>query len=206
LDTLGIERREPGGGERFEAVFSVVIDRSERQVRKLPSLYFGRAQIHGGRDLAGMRERLQRTIEVAQLHRTQAIYALHACEFEGARGLYARDLYSRSSFRVRISRLGMKFADDPYVRLLDNGTFQCDDWGEFAPTFSILLSDWNDAAETRRVEGALVAFSLASYRFGLVEPAELPLLTRASLRSPGVAGGTAEGVVDELERMISEGQ
>src|SRR5688500_3190654 len=103
---------------------------------------------------------------------------MHACEMQGKRGLYARDMSGRSVFRRKLVRTGLKFAADPYVTF-NEGKFACRDWGEFSPQFMIAgFGDEDDPTRLLHPPGGETLFDVARARFGAPGPAEFRQLAK----------------------------
>ena len=192
------DRRHPG-------MFSLVIDtldlRSEAptKARKLPALYMGSSPVFADRSIEAVRERLNRLIESVVRSHSRPTYCFHPMRFDNRFGLYGRDLYNRSVYRKRLERLGVTFSSDPYPRLTGDGTFECDDWGEIKPDAVVLAAD--DLDNPRRVvrtEGALLAFSFLTMRFGPVDPSEVRLITSLSKKVSAVSAPDPAAVMSHL--------
>jgi hypothetical protein len=187
----------PGAGHEVDAAFSLVVDEGQSHVRRLPTLYFRTSPVFAHRQLTAVWERLERTLvalEVADRHPT---YVMNACEIAGRRGLYARDLFSRSTYRRRLERRGMTFAHDPWVRFRGK-EFECDDWGLFDPEFVILLSDLGDPKAIAQIHGGRVPFSISTYRLGLLKPEELRQLVKVLGSIDAVGSDDPSAVADHL--------
>lgn len=144
--------------------------------RRLPSLYFGVRLIFADRDVSAVKRRLDRTVEILLESSDHPAFSLHACEIDGRRGLYARDVYNRSAYRMKLVRLGLRFAEDPYAILTERRTFKCEDWGEFSPSFMIFGYVDENPQKVLRTKGAMLPITAIDLRVGHITPAQLHLL------------------------------
>lgn len=173
-------------------MISVVAGKNNGWLRQLPQLYLGPIPIFGAWDLNAIREHLERLLTaVAEAGRRQPVYLLTASEIDGRRGLYAVDRFNRSAYRRALERLGMKFAEHPYLRLSGKGVFESDSWNAFKPSFIILPADRGDVGH-RVVRAGELLFRLAAWRLGLMRNDELSLLAYALQGIDGVAADDPE--------------
>jgi hypothetical protein len=164
---------------RFNGTFSIVVDHSVAGFRRLPTLYLGAAQLFADRDLDEVLKRteaiVRSTVEAAQ----RATFLLTPCRVGVRTGLYGRDVFNRSIFRIKLERLGVEFATDPYVTLEEDGTFTSAEWGRVEPSFVILNGAGATPEEVITSEGALLTLNLATFRLGPLAAGELAALTRS---------------------------
>lgn len=189
----------PANATTRERVFSVVVDDHGKKTRSLPSLYHGRAQIFAHRDVGALRPRLERALQVIEAADREAAYQATACRVGGVHGIYTRDLFNRSSYRLHLSRLGVEFADDPYVTLMPSGWFKCADWGEFEPRFLIAGGPYpQDDEGLVDKRGGLVPFFFGILRVGQIAPSELVHLAKFVRRAPVLSSRNAQAVVEAV--------
>jgi hypothetical protein len=169
-------------------LFTLIVDDDNKPIRKLPSLYIDRTQLFSDRDMTTIGRRLVRTVEAIEESPNGQMYGIQGCKIGGRTGLYAREVYNRSAFRIKLTRIGGEFSADPYVRLTEQATFSNRDWGEFEPDF-VLLSWKNPDSGVRRIAGAMVPFTLSGFSFGRLLPEDLARLTQAcqSMQAFGTA-------------------
>jgi hypothetical protein len=184
---------------RFEAVLTVVSGAPEaRGLRRLPTLYLGRAPLFADRDLSRVLDRLMHTIDTMKLSISTPVYALNACRVEGRYGLYGADVFNRSVRRRRLQRLGMDFAQDPYVRLTSRGTFECESWGEFAPGFVITSVSSSDPQYVLTTSSAWTLAIISNARFGGMTVSELRELATAFASIKGYGSPDARRLMESL--------
>lgn len=177
----------------------MLVRNGDGRVRRLPSLYFGRAQVFAHRDVTEVMRRLSRYASaVAQLP-SKPTYLVQACEIDSKRGIYARDLFNRNPFRRKLSRHGLAFADSPVVTTGPSG-FECTDWGPFDPQFALVYTPEESAVVP--VSGARLAASLATFHLGGLQPAEFARLV-AACRDVPAFGGHDPGAVADATRSAS---
>jgi hypothetical protein len=200
LEEMGCHVEEPPeGAERHDRVFSVVIDEGDGRTRTLPMLYHGPAQIHADRHLQNLGARLERALEAIAAAETDAVYMATACRIGGTYGLYTRDIFNRSSFRLHMSRLGVEFAEDPYVRLLPSGRFDCRDWGEFDPGFMVAAGPFpEEPEEVEDRRGGMAPFMFGVLRLGRITAPELVHLARFVRSAPVLASQSPRSIVEAL--------
>lgn len=167
------------------------------QIRRLPTLHMGVSPIYAHRELLRLQSRLVDMVSMALRSKAQPTYAMQACEVDGLRGLFARDFFNRSVYRRRLVRDGAALSDDPLVTF-DGGSFSARDWGKFRPSFLILGGSGEPADEVKFFEGALVPFTLASYRFGPVGAEELRSLVQISRGLIAIGGDDHAAVLAAL--------
>jgi hypothetical protein len=180
-------------------VFNIVIDESGGRTRALPMLYHGRAQIFADRDIRALGRRIERALEAIAAQETEAAYMANAVRIGDAYGLYTRDTFNRESFRIQMRRLGVEFADDPYVVLNPDGSFRCRDWGDFAPTFLVAGGPYGadeDVVENRR--GGLAPFMFGVLRIGRITAPELVHLGRFVRESPVLSSRSPKALLETL--------
>jgi hypothetical protein len=131
------------------------------------------------RDVERVKAMLKVVADAALAASEEAVYALQACRLGDLYGLYGRDLFLRAPGRRRLARRGLTFADDPFVRFTEAGTFTCDDLGEFRADFVLLFDEGEDPKEVIETKGALLPFRFASFRLGRMKPDELTRLSGA---------------------------
>lgn len=164
----------PEGAHNHESVLSLIVDESSKKVRKLPSLYFWNTLVHADRDVSNVRYVLERTVDGIARAKEVPTYRFAACRLEGKFGLWGKDFYNRSGFRLKIARRGLEIADDPFVTFHPGTGFQSDDYGQFEPEFAVLAN--HSEPDLLKTSGAKLAIILGSYRFGLSAPTELAAL------------------------------
>lgn len=199
LETLGYRDLEPpDGADSQEGVFSILVDDPAKKTRSLPTLYHGRAQVFSDRRLEEVGRRLNRALEVIAVAESTSSFMATACRFEGKHGLYTRDLFNRASFRLRMTRLGMEFADDPYVRMSADA-FSCLDWGEFRPEFVIGGGPYprdEDALEKRK--GGLTPFMFGILRVGQVTGSDLATIAKLVTDVPVLVSQSPKAVLEAV--------
>jgi hypothetical protein len=184
-----------------EGVLSVVVrPRSgATRARRLPLLYLDRAAIFADRELSIVRRELSKAVDAIASSIARPTYFIDPCEIGGRRGLYARDLYSRTAYRRRLMRQGARFGGDRYPRFTESGTFDCDDWGEFDPSFVIVDLDPDDPQEIGTMSAGLMAFVLATHRFGRPSSEELSRLVSLCRQVEVVSASDPSTVVGHLD-------
>lgn len=170
------ETPTPAEATAYPALISLVTGNPDERPRKLPTVWFGKTPFFTDRDLGRVEDRLRYMVEATFYVPQRSTYLLHACRFDGMKGLYGQDFHNRSVFRSKLQRQGMEFSEEPYTRFNPDGVFECSDWGAFEPSFVVLRNasdhtqDPNELIETR---GAALAFALTAYRLGMAGPAEV---------------------------------
>jgi hypothetical protein len=184
-----------------EGVLSVVVrpPSGATRARRLPSLYLGSAAIFADRELSSVRQELSKCVDAIASSSARPTYFIDPCEVGGRRGLYARDLYSRSAYRRRLMRQGVRFGDDRFPRFTESGKFECDDWGEFAPSFVVMGLEPDDPQEIGTMSAGLMAFVLATHRFGRPSSEELSLLIAFCRRVEAASASDPSTVVGHLD-------
>jgi hypothetical protein len=180
---------------RLEGTLSLVGANAVGQVRRLPLLYLGRAPLFGARNVTDLTRRLVQVAELLMSSYRQPTYALASCDLEGRAGLYAMDLYNRSSRRLKLQRLGLTFSDLPFIRLAPDGRCMTAEHDIFSPKFLILAN---------RPQGALTSpakllMILATLRLGLPAPSELNLLAELGESVQVIHGDDPARVHSELK-------
>ncbi len=202
LDDLGapVRRRPPSGADAFGGALSVVVD-ARAGIRRLPTLFLERSELYADRDPARVADRLRTLVAAIRSAPQRATYAATRCSWRGRDGLYARDLYNRSTHRIGLARRGMSFAADPFVVLSPYGRFVAGG-DAFVPAFIVLADDHpDDPGRVVRSGGAMVPFLLAGLRFGeLVDGAELAALRRAVEGAVGLSSGDVGALARALDR------
>jgi hypothetical protein len=201
LAPLGYRAKDPPrGAETHERVFSFVIDEGDGKTRSLPMLYHGPAQIFADRHLENLGLRLNQALEaIAAVQDDESIYMINACRIGDRYGLYGRDVFNRASFRVHMSRLGVEFAEDPYVRLLPSGRFDCRDWGEVDPDFMIGGGPYPpDPEQVDNRRGGMAPFMFGVLRMGRITAPELKHLAGFVRRAPVLSSQSPRAVVGQL--------
>lgn len=200
LEPLGYHvKRPPAGTDQHERVFSFVIDDEDKRTRSLPMLYHGPAQIFADRRLEALGLRLNRALEAIAAVPGDAIYMTNACRIGPSYGLYARDLFNRASFRLHMSRLGVEFAEDPYVTLLPSGRFECRDWGEFEPEFMVAGGPFPaDPEDVDERTGGMAPFMFGVLRLGRITASELAHLARFVRHARVLSSQSPHAVVETL--------
>jgi hypothetical protein len=188
----------------IEGVFSVLaeVPVNGSRVRRLPSLYLSTNQLFADRHVELVQQHLVHAVETAIGADDQATYAVTVCEIGGIHGLYAKDMFNRSSFRRRMGRHGMRFAATPFMTVFDDGTVASDGWENFIPAFAIVAGDPDEGAQgVSAARGAQVSFFFARLRLGLPAPDELRALTQLFARIPVVLSGSPDGLATFLRRL-----
>ena len=187
---------------RYEGIFNLVANVDDRDQRKgprrLPTLYFGKAPVFVDRSVDVVAEKLVRVAEIATVAWRQPTYLLQPCALGNRVGLYGRDLLNRSSYRSKLRRLGVEFPDDPFVTFSDDGRFKCRDWGSLEPSFVIARGSDEDPDKVLEATDALLAFRLATYRMGPINPSELKRLVGVCNGLESAAARNPEAVVAKL--------
>lgn len=173
-----VSEHPPPNEARFEGIFSILAggpaDRAGRRPRRLPILYMNNNPVFAARSVDDVVERTEIAMRTALQAKDRATYVMHACRVGGQVGLYARDLYNRSSFRSKMIRYGAEFSEDFYVHFLSDGRFEVADWGAFAASF--LLMNGEPDEDVDQVWSASVLFSIVGLRMGLPGPEEFSRL------------------------------
>ncbi len=188
----------PGDDERQEGLLTVLVREDEGPVRRLPSLYFGRAQVFAHRDVSGVMERLSGFASAIEELPAKETYLVQACEIHGRRGIYARDLFNRTPFRRKLARHGLRFAEAPVVTTGPSG-FECDDWGPFDPAFALVYTP--DEGAVVPVSAARLAATLATFHLGGLEASEFSRLVSAC-RKLDAFGGDDPAAVAHKARSV----
>ncbi|HZJ03601.1 MAG TPA: hypothetical protein VFE20_08035 [Thermoleophilia bacterium] len=204
LDSAPLELRAPGRkATKHEGVLSLVVPESgtsrPAKGRRLPTLYLGRAPIFAQRELSALERDLELTLQAILESRTQPIYWLQACRIDGHTCLYGGDAFNRSAYRRKLARLGMEFAEEPYVRLTERGTFSCSDWGELTPGIVITKASGGEPEEIMETSGAILLGLLSLARLGALGTAELSHLVRACAGVTGTAAGDAGALLEHIK-------
>lgn len=184
-----------------EGVISVVVrpPSGATRARRLPSLYLGGAAIFADRKISRVLQELSKCVDAITSSSARSTYFIDTCEIGARRGLYVRDLYSRSAYRRRLTRQGLRFGDDRFPRFTESGTFECDDWEEFDPSFVIMGMEPDDPQEIGTMSTALMAFALATHRFGRPTSEELSLLIAFCKRVEAVSASDPSTMVGHLD-------
>lgn len=170
-----------------------------RGIRRLPVFYLSMDPFFAHRELDTLRTTIHDTISLAIQTPDSATYVAQACSVAGKRGIYAKELYNRSTFRRKLARLGFEFSDDPLLRLNEEGSFTSSDTPPFVPEFIVLGGkDDSDPMKVMALTRALAIWTLASFRFGRIGSVELGRLVQACGRSSVVAAGDARAVAGYL--------
>ena len=203
LDRLGVEGKDLSDpNERLDAgSFSIVIGEPHGKIRKIPTLYFGNAPVFADRDVAAVGERFHVMVDAVARYRDNSIYAVNGCEFNGRRGLYCRDLFNRSTFRLRARPLGLRFADDPHVQLAQGSSFRNSDYGVFEPEFIVYQTEFSD--ELTRKKGGLLLWIVSTYRLGIPPSDEVGRLGSIIGALEAVGGGNPSEVTEVLEQITN---
>jgi hypothetical protein len=192
---------------RFEGILSLVTTDGEDadtarspQPRRLPTLYFGKAPVFADRSIDKVAARLLRIAEITVHAWERPTYLLQPCALGSRVGLYARELLNRSAYRSKLSRRGLEFSDDPYVNFTDASRFSCKDWGEFDPSFVIVRGFDADPDKVLSLSHARLAFRLATFRMGPIDPSELKRLVAMCSRPESAGAKNPEAVLAKLSR------
>jgi hypothetical protein len=201
LDRLGYGQTDPPADARLhEGIFSVLIDEGGGRTRALPTLYHGRTQVFADRSVDAIGPRVERALEAIAAQDEDATYMANAVRIGDRFGLYTRDTFNRSSFRIHMKRLGVAFAEDPYVVLEPGGTFTCRDWGRFTPEFMVAGGPYEgDEEDVTDRRGGLAPFMFGVLRIGQIAAPELALLARFVRTSPVLSSRSPQAVVATLK-------
>jgi hypothetical protein len=162
-----------------------------RGIRQLPGVYLSRAQIYADRDPAALGARLVTLVDAVVNAPAAPTYLITACRVGDRHGLYMRDVFTRSLYRTKLRRRGLALASDPIVRQVGPIEFESKEWGRFEPSFAITSDFVNDKPEALAdTPPGLLAFTLATYHLGPMEPDDLSLLALAAGKL------TAVGAID----------
>lgn len=163
-------------------------------------MYHANAQIFADRDVDKARSRLVRTIDAVLNAKEQPSYLVTACRVDGRRGLWARDVYNRESFRLRAVRAGLELSHDPYVRMTPEGAFECEGWEPFRPEFVVVKSLRGPRGrEAENVnKGAFLTFLFGILRVGDMGMVELHHLVSAIKDADVVAEDDPVDLVAQL--------
>jgi len=151
------------------------------------------------RDASVVLKRLRRTIENVIESERRPAYLVQPCQLGDRRGLYARDTFSRSPYRRNLARAGMRFTEDPYVKSLEDGSFVCDDWGKFSPTFMVLGYEHEDPAKLEVTTGAILPLTMIDRRIGGITTSHLQSLISGLAGVEGYSAGDAQVVATALQ-------
>lgn len=198
LGELDLPYGEPDPQRSHEAIFSVVVDQTNARTRGLPTLFFGDSRIYIHRDLGRVTARLKAVYEDLLRAPTVPTYQVAACRVGGRSGLYLADFCNRTLLREKLSRHGMEFSDSPFVRFTPRGTFECDDWGEFAASFLALTGNPEAPDELYRPARGFHVMSFASLRLGRIAPPEFVRLAEALRKMEAVGATEPAALVDAL--------
>lgn len=183
---------------RRGGVFSLVFEESSAIIRRLPSVYLGRFQIYSDREAGRVVQQTGRLVETILGAYKRPTYALRPCEVGGRRGLYARDLNNRSAYRLKLERLNVTFASDPWVTLNGDGAFLSRSWGPVDPTFVILGTGGGIGDQVVTARGAWLITLVTTYRLGQISALELHHLARALNGVEGVGAADPADVIAAL--------
>ncbi len=157
------------------------------------------------RDASVVLKRLRRTIENVIESERRPAYLVQPCQLGDRRGLYARDTFSRSPYRRRLARAGMRFTEDPYVKSSEDGSFVCDDWGKFSPTFMVLGYEHEDPSELEVTRGAILPVTMIDRRIGGITTTHLHSLISGLAGVEGYSAGDAQVVATALRPGSDQG-
>jgi hypothetical protein len=197
----------PTGSPTHESVLSIVLEASvaRNKVRRLPALYMGNAHVFSDRRIDLVLDRFERTARMLQGATSKPTYLLHPCRIDGLVGLYARDVYSRSTYRMKLRRLGLEFSDDFFVTFDQGGRLSSERWGPLDISFVIVGVDDEDPTKTTSTTGAYLSFILSSWRVGLMDGEELRWLNRAFSEVEGLSAGDPLALAESLRRRAGSG-
>jgi hypothetical protein len=195
----------PGDGSAsYEGVLNLVTEPQTQKVRRLPTLYLGKAPFFGHRNLAAVQEYVGRAAALLVQSSTQPTYLLRACHWRSRPGLYGADFHNRSAFRRKLTSLGMTFGDEPFVQLNDRGNFRSSAWGDISPEFLVMKTSAEDPESVAVVAGALLLTMVSGTRLGALSAAELSRLAAALSSTTGVGSPHPEAVVSFLDKHSQE--
>lgn len=198
LDGVNGAVEPPQGAATEQGVLTIVGGSDAGRVRQLPAIFFGPERVFAHRNLDEVVRRVSVWVDAATRSSNESIYTLTACRFRDVFGLYGVDAFNRSRYRRDLARLGVEFPADPFVRFVGEGAFACEDWGVFSPRFVALGGADDSRDQVFRPKGAELAFVLASYRMGALQPDELRELVHAASRLDAVSAGSASALVTAL--------
>ena len=188
----------PEGSTRFDGVLNVVIDPEERGVRRIPMIYLGPSPVFAAPRAERLKPQLARAVEIIRAVPDTPTYALTRVTLDGHEGIYARDMSVRDVFRMYLRRLGMTFADEPFLFLSPEGF--ATSTGALVDHSFIVLGHYDEEEPEKVVHtsGAFVPFTLAQFRLGGVTPAELKRLTALARGRPVLSSASPNTLVDAL--------
>ena len=198
LRDLALPYGEPDPDRSYPEIFSLVVDRSEGRVRELPAFYFGTARVYADRDLPKVTDQLVHAFNVVVRAPQVSTFQINACRVGDRYGLYLGNFYNRSTSRLRLKRAGMEFAESPFVRLNDDDSFECDDWGSFPLSFLALTGDSGEPTKLVRPPRGYLLLSFASLRLGPMPQEEFPRLANVIRNAEAVGAHDAPTLVQEL--------
>lgn len=194
------ERHTSPDAVRRAGVFSLVFEERSAIIRRLPSVYLGRFQIYSDREPDRVVQQTGRLVETVLGAYKRSTYALRPCEVGGRPGLYARDLNNRSAYRLKLERLSVTFASDPWVTLSGEGAFLSRSWGPVDPTFVILGTGGGIGDQVVTARGAWLITLMTTYRLGQISAPELRRLARALHGVEGIGAADPAAVIAALAR------
>lgn len=204
LGSLDLPYGKPNDdGSTIEGGLSLVIrDPSEsRGVRRLPMVWLEAYPLFADRSLDVVKARMtlagQTVVDAASV----PTYMLYAAQLDGAWGLYGRDLFERSTYRRKLMRLGLDMSPLPFVILDENG-FQSPDGDPFTPRFALLGGGDDDPDRAEWFGGALVPFTISSYRFGPAGPDEIRRIVRYSSDITALGANRPEVAIAALRERL----
>jgi hypothetical protein len=186
----------PGDAARHEAVLSFVMPEQTDKVRGLPLLYFGKTPLFASREIEAVKEHLVTIVELIADSRRRPTYLLHPCDIDGRRCLYGVDVFNRSPYRRRLTRLGATFSGDNHVGLSDEGSFSSKEWGDFSPEFIITSVRSEDPDHVETISGALLLLVVSPSRLGMLTASELQRLRRALEGTKGAGSVTPRALFE----------
>lgn len=160
-------------------------------------MYHGNAQLYADRDVDKVGSRLVRTVDAVLHAKERPAYLMTACRVDGRVGLFARDVYNRAPFRLRVARAGLELSDDTYVRMTPDGAFECEGWDPFRPDYVVVknLPGPRGREHENVNKGALLTFLFGILRVGDVGMVELHHLTKTIKSADVVAEDDPEELV-----------
>jgi hypothetical protein len=211
LEDLDVPMGEPpDGAPRHYGTFSLVIDDSSSRIRALPSAYLGPAQIFADREVRKTKKMLTRSIGAVLTAQKTPVYLITACRIGDKIGLYTKDIFNRSVFRRRATRLGLEFAPDPFVQMTEGGHFRAEGLNEFRPDFILVNRLATVGASPSGVvalsddnvnRGGFLTFLFGILRIGTVGVRELGTLARTIQQVPIVSEATPEAALESIHRL-----
>lgn len=167
--------------------------------RRLATLYWNAAPLFASRETRAVVTMLNDVLALSSRARYARIYWLNPCEIDGRKGIYVRDLFNRSPYRMRLQRHGVRFSATPWVEFEDSDVFRSREWDVFRPEFAIVnaYSD-DDPSLVVAPPDAMTVFQLLSRRVGDISLGELKEMPKIVSNLSVVGSGDPGAVVGDL--------